>query len=249
MNPVFHILNGDALSDQFPKSLQGDRIVMRECLVEGPVKYKDPDFFYAGRISFLNQFYGPVSIDDYQRQTISQFDKMKNIPVNSTVNLWFEDDLFCQVNFWFVVDLLEKQKHAGQVFLIRPFEQNAYGFGRFNSEELCELFDRRIPLTDRLILAKLWRSYKENNSEKLNSLATRLQKHYPFILPVVQAHLERQPLDGSLGRPERTLLSIINDLNTTRFEKIFPEFCRREAIYGFGDLQVKRLLDERLESL
>jgi hypothetical protein len=238
MNPVFHILNGDALSDQFPKILRGDRIVMRECLVEGPVKDidPDPDSFYTDRISFLNHFYGPVTADDYQRQTISQFDKMKNLPVDAPVNLWFEDDLFCQVNFWFVVQLLHKQKQVGPVFLIRPLEKNNYGFGGFNSEELCELYDERIPLTDLDLLAKLWPAFQDNNRKKLKDLATRLQKTYPFILPAVQAHLDREPIDGSLGRPEQTLLSIIKDFGTTKFEKIFPEFCRREAIYGFGDL-------------
>ena len=36
----------------------------------------------------------------------------------------------------------------------------------------------------------------------------------------------------------------MDELNTEQFGLIFKEFCNRESIYGFGDLQVKRLLDE-----
>jgi hypothetical protein len=28
------------------------------------------------------------------------------------------------------------------------------------------------------------------------------------------------------------------------FGTVFQEFCKRESIYGFGDLQVKRIFDE-----
>jgi hypothetical protein len=48
----------------------------------------------------------------------------------------------------------------------------------------------------------------------------------------------------SLGRPMNSLIGIIKDLHTTEFRPVFKEFCTREGIYGFGDLQVKRLFDE-----
>jgi len=47
-----------------------------------------------------------------------------------------------------------------------------------------------------------------------------------------------------LGRPSQSLIRIINELNTVEFEPIFREFSKREDIYGFGDLQVKRLFNE-----
>ncbi|WP_211277476.1 hypothetical protein [Nonlabens spongiae] len=38
MNTHYHILNGDALKEQFPKTIPGKIIVGRECLVDGPVQ-------------------------------------------------------------------------------------------------------------------------------------------------------------------------------------------------------------------
>jgi hypothetical protein len=36
----------------------------------------------------------------------------------------------------------------------------------------------------------------------------------------------------------------MNNLETNSFGEVFKEFNKRESIYGFGDLQVKRLFDE-----
>lgn len=248
MKHTFHILNGDALLERFPKSIQGDCLVMRECLIEGPVENKVTEAFYKDRFSFLNQFYGPVSSDDYQRRTVSEFDKMRNLPNDSIVNLWFEDDLFCQVNLWYVVHLLQSSHYSGRVFLIRPEVHDRYGFGGFSSDGLYELYEKKTQLTYMNQLSRLWPFYQRKELDKLNGLANKLKDKYPFIRPAVQAQIERDPVDGSQGRPQLTLLSIINNLNTLDFAEIFAEFNRREAIYGFGDSQVKRMLDKIIES-
>ena len=33
-----HILNGDALLDRFPFGIEGEKIIMRECLIDGNIK-------------------------------------------------------------------------------------------------------------------------------------------------------------------------------------------------------------------
>ena len=64
------------------------------------------------------------------------------------------------------------------------------------------------------------------------------------IYQAVKAHIDRIPKNGDLGRPTNTLLTIMNELNTKDFRKIFSEFNKKERIYGFGDSQVKRLYDK-----
>ena len=76
------------------------------------------------------------------------------------------------------------------------------------------------------------------------SKAKKLSDQFPFIEVAVDAHLERQPTTDSPGRPIESLIQIKKELNTDKFGPIFQEFCKREAIYGFGDLQVKKLLDQ-----
>jgi len=69
------------------------------------------------------------------------------------------------------------------------------------------------------------------------------------MLPAIHAHLQRFPSETEtnkekLGRPKISLIQIMNELKSEEFAPVFREFSKRESIYGFGDLQVKRLFDE-----
>ena len=97
---VIHILNGDALREQFPASVEGELIVARECLVVGDVSGNDLKDFYENRAKDLLKSYG-TPISEYFSKVVPEYEKIRKLRVNSTVNLWFEDDLFCQVNLWF----------------------------------------------------------------------------------------------------------------------------------------------------
>ncbi|QGY47057.1 DUF1835 domain-containing protein [Maribellus comscasis] len=244
MKKQYHILNGDSLMQQFPKTIDGEIIVARECFVDGSVEGEQLDELFASRARFLYQNYGEPQ-QAYYKNVVSEFQKIQNIGNNSDINLWFEDDLFCQVNFWFVTNLLENTIGANNtVYLIRPDSHNQYGFAGLNQSELVSIYKKRVLLPRLNNIASLWKSYQNNNTEELIALARQLKTSFPFILPAVQAHIARIPTKNSPGRPVLSLLEIMNDLDTKEFGPVFREFCKRENIYGFGDLQVKRLLDE-----
>jgi hypothetical protein len=59
---------------------------------------------------------------------------------------------------------------------------------------------------------------------------------------VCRAHIDRFE-NGGLGRPHQRLIEIKNSGNND-FSSIFQSFGKTEAIYGFGDSQVKKMLDE-----
>ena len=90
-------------------------------------------------------------------------------------------------------------------------------------------------------MSNFWEYYRDDQLVKLKELAIKLSDLYPFLIPAVEAHLERIPSQNSLGRPSETLLKIMAELNTTEFGPVFQRFCELESIYGFGDLQVRRL--------
>jgi len=240
----YHILNGDSLKEQFPKSIPGERIVTRECLVDGSVKGNTLSEFYQTRAGFIENSYSSSTQQDYFEKTVSEFQKMQDIPDDAEINLWFEDDLFCQVNFWFVIHLLVKKNRNYQYFLVRPKSHSRYSFGRLSEVELLSVYENRIRLSEPEKLAKLWEAYQTNDTTKLIQIAEQLKEAYPFIAEAVKAHIERIPANGNLGRPEQTLIQIMEELKTDEFEPVFREFCKREEIYGFGDLQVKRMLDK-----
>ena len=240
----YHILNGDVLKDRFPQSIEGQLIVIRECLVDGPVNNDSLEAFYKTRSHFLNIHYEDTSIKDYYAKVVSEFNKIKSIPNDSEINLWFEDDLFCQVNLWFIIYLLSISKCKASVFLVRPKNHTQYGFGGLSGSELIEIFNQKIQLKPINKLSNLWHLYKDGKHDLLLEYIGNLNSIYAFMIPAIKANIERIPSTDNLGRPKEALLKISKTLNTKSFPEIFNAFCEQQPIYGLGDLQVKRLWNE-----
>lgn len=244
MKKHFHILNGDCLKEQFPKEIEGEIIIARECLVDGPVKCDTLEELFQLRATFMAEFYDIYPIDKYYTESVPEFEKIRAIPAESMVYLWFEDDLFCQVNFWFVVYLLFNSVKDCTVFYIRPAIHTQYGFGGLDGTEIIEAFKERIQITEMDKISSLWKSYQNNDTEKLLNTAKELEELYPFVVQAVEAHIARIPHENNPGKPAQSLIEIMKELETEEFSPVFREFNKRESIYGYGDMQVKRLFDE-----
>jgi len=113
---------------------------------------------------------------------------------------------------------------------------------------LISIYKKRSALIELNKVASLWESYQNDDTEKLIQTARELESVYPFILPAAHAHVERKPTDENAGRPIQSLITIIKELKTAEFKPVFREFNKRDSIYGFGDLQVKRLFDEIIKN-
>jgi hypothetical protein len=246
MTKQHHILNGDSLKEQFPDNISGEISITRECLVDGDVTGTTLDELFSARAKFIANSIDNFTRNDYYKKTVSEFERMQQIPENSEINLWFEDDLFCQVNFWFVIHLLKENRKNYCIYLVRPNKGNEYSFGMMSKPELAEAFKTRIKVTPAQFqkLGNFWRYYQGNETQKMIDLATKLKKSYSSLLPAIRAHTDRIPKNGQPGKPVQTLIQIIDELKTTDFMQVFRAFCKRDAIYGFGDVQVKRMLNE-----
>ena len=244
---IYHILNGDSLAYSFPDTkIEGDLIVVREALIDGDLSGNDLQDFWHARAKFLG-----LSEAEYHDKVASEFEKIMNAPDHSEFNLWFEYDLFCQVNMWFVISLIRRLSVKKKVYAVytsyldRNNKQFWNGFGPANSSQLQVCFGDRILLrnADLQLGQELWTAYKDNNFEALIRLAKKQSFAFPYLPEVVKAHVDRFPKDGTKGRPEKVIEDITNNISTD-FHKVFKEFWNRESIYGFGDTQVKSLYDK-----
>lgn len=86
MQSVYHILNGDALREQFPKNIKGEIIVCREALVDGDISGKTLETFFENRANFFIEFYGEIR-DSYYKHSVKEFEKIFSIPENAVINL------------------------------------------------------------------------------------------------------------------------------------------------------------------
>lgn len=241
----FHILNGDALKEQFPPSVDGELIVARECLVDGHVSADSLDQLFELRTSYLGKTYNSNN-EFYQNSVEPEFRKIISLPKECVINLWFEDDLFCQINLWFVSSLIEEFVDSKKTFLIRPHTNLQYGFGGLDSEGLIKAYISRMELSrfELSLLASLWKLYQKNQHAQILKIAEENSDSLKFLSPAARANLERFPEDGSHGRPEKTLIEIMGEIGSDKFGPVFQEFHKRESIYGFGDVQVKRMFDQ-----
>lgn len=250
---TYHILNGDSLAEKLGQTvLSQNFIICRECLVEGELAAHDLHDFYDVRAKFIQETYN-IPPDDYAKKCISEFNKIRSLPDQAEVCLWFEDDLFCQANMWFSISLLP-YKPSIRVFRVFPMthkgEDHWQGFGRSTKEDLVEAYKNRVEMTteDLQLANDLWTFYKNKDFARLKATSKSQSTSFHYLAEVVQAHLDRFPINQSHGRPERAIRQILAN-RPGNFDEVFREFSKREGIYGFGDLQFKRIYDRVLLDL
>jgi hypothetical protein len=244
----FNIVNGDSLANSFPASnIDGNIVVFREALVDGDVSVDDRGAFWKSRARFLN-----ITDAEYHTDVVTEIEKIQAAPDKSTFNLWFEYDLFCQVNMWFVISIISNLPITKQVFVVytshldKPHQRFWNGFGPATPGELNRCYANKIPLSEAALQfgAALWQAYKNADLEQLTRLSRKCSPAFPYLSEVIRAHVDRFPKNGDTkGRPGRVVEDIINNISTD-FNEVCKKFWKRERIYGFGDTQVKEIYDK-----
>ena len=244
---VYNILNGDSLAYSFPDTkIEGDIIVVREALIDGNLSGDNLYEFWQSRAEYMG-----LTDTEYHNNVVKAFEKIMNAPDDAEFNLWFEYDLFCQVNMWFVISIInslsiKKKVYAVYTSHLNPTNKHFWnGFGPANASELTICFAGRTSLknADLQLGQDLWTAYKSGNLEELTRLAKHQCSAFPYLEEVIKAHVDRFPKDGTKGRPERVIEEIIKNVSAD-FNKVFGAFWNRESIYGFGDTQLKHLYDK-----
>lgn len=244
MKKTVHILNGDALLEQFPKTLEGAKIIMRECLVVGNVLAKDMQDFVSKRALFMQENYA-LPIEEYIDKSIPELTKIIALNGTQDIYLWFEDDLFCQVNFWFLCSLLKRNK-INSINWVRPEDNLLYGFGGLSESELVIAFEKAASLgeVEIKILAQLWEHFKLKDIAALQKAIPWLPKKLKVIGPAIQAEIDRHQVGNPFGRPGTFIQNLLNENPAISFADAFKAFHSELSIYGFGDSQVQRMFEQ-----
>jgi hypothetical protein len=235
-----HVLPGDAVAAEFKKSgIDGDVIVCRECLVVGPIGADTPFEFWDERARFILAEYGEDEIEFHER-VADELEKLRDIEPGTEVILWFEYELFCSVNLWFCISMLRGT--GADIFrvepIVRSIEDRWKGFGGLDPAELARCLEKlKLLSADDISLGSdLWDAYRKDDRERLLSLADPASDSFPYVKEVCEAAsvIDNKPAE---------ILAAIRAEGKTEFADIFAEFSKRAGVYGFGDLQVERVLD------
>jgi len=239
-----HVLPGDAVADEFKKTdIEGEVIVCRECLVVGPIEADTPFEFWDERARFILAEYGEDEIAFHER-VADELEKLRDIEPGTEVNLWFEYELFCSVNLWFCISMLIDT--GADIFRVEPatrgLDDRWQGFGGLDAAPLQECFAKRKQLSseDIVLGGDLWNAFRKGDNERLRTIAASASDRFPYVIEVCEAAIDRNT------RP----IEILSDITSEGMidpEETFIKFTRRAGVYGYGDLQVQRLLDQSLQ--
>ena len=237
---IYHVLPGDAQVEEFRKTgIEGELIVFREALITGPIDDADVDEFWDRRARFVLSEYGEDEID-YQEKVADELLRLEEIGEDDEVNLWFEFELFCSVNYWFCLDQLKDS--GAEIYRVAPVNASPDkvwdGFGLYGADELKVCFDSRVELTaeDLETGSSAWKAFRDRDTQKLKGLRDYRSPAFPFLKEVCEAAVEVET------RPVELVREIVGT-GKRDIEEIFPEFKSRAGVYGFGDLQVEKLIE------
>lgn len=233
-----NVLSGDSLLAPFRRSgVEGEIAVFRECLVDGPLAAPDPEAFFLQRSRYLS------SDDDggfYEAAVRPEIEKILNHKEGEEIFLWFEHELFCQVNLWFILSNLVDRSDLWIVSPpSAPDDDRFAGWAHLGPDELRDSFENRsrVSEADRRLGYELWQAFSERDTGRLRELGGRKSTAFRFLPEVTLAASE---IDS---RPEARLRAIA-DQGIEDFGDVFRAFSKMEPVYGFGDLQVKRIWEK-----
>ncbi|QCR21492.1 DUF1835 domain-containing protein [Pontibacter sp. SGAir0037] len=241
--PSLHILNGDASIPAFEAAkLPGQVLVWREVLSEGPVgPHASEKEFWQKRQAFITAAFAE-SAEGYRHKVLDELPKLQEAPTFFEVVLWFDADLMCQVNLLYLLQRLSRQ-HIPRICLCTPAPGK--NIGLLDAEEVQALFQERLLVTEALLAQarELWELYAGSNPLQLQDYLKQ-QQLLPRMAEALTLHLTRFPVcETGISLPHQYLLQAVQQ-GTTTLQALLQHFSEHYPGYGFGDYQLKSLLQE-----
>jgi len=243
---MLHIHNGDSTAGTARAAqIPGEHLAWREALVCGPAPSGlSQDDFIKTRAQHLAQAYD-VPLEKCEAELRAMHETLAGFSQHDEVVLWFEHDLFCQVQLiyllnWFAGRDLRHTRLSLVCINEFPGVQPFQGLGQLDEQQLHSLFPARSAITPgQLELAvRSWEAYSSPDARPLLALLRSDTSALPFLHEALTRHLQRFPSTrNGLGRIENTALSLV-PAGYSKFRSLFPAFSRRESAYGFGDAQL-----------
>ncbi len=246
-----HILNGDSIKGIFAEQgIEGDLIIWREALCEGPTTVEvGSEAFLQTRAAFFQSHF-EVSQKGYLAKTQEEFDKLKGLGQYDEIILWFEYDLFCQINLLAACSYLHLHPSPNsKISLVclgeHPSSEGLIALGEIDPSYYPELYENRTPLSqeDLAYGHQLWVAYNGHSHKELEKLIANPPATFPYIKAAIQEHFKRFPDQHTgLNKVEKSLLELA-DQEFTSTRKLVGQMLRNDRLYGAGDMSYFAYMD------
>ncbi len=247
MNRNLHITNGDsALVIMQDAGIEGLILPWRDVLHDGPV----PAGLELQELSRLRADYisrvGWGSFDDVLFIFRERDALVLDIDHFANVSLWFEHDLYDQLQILQILDALAS-KQSGNTHITLACSDNY--LGEMNAAAMLQFQSEQRSVTpDQYILAQaVWSAFREDNPVAWAALRDKDISALPFLRDTVERTLQEFPdSQNGVSRTERQILSIVAS-GEARPWRVFEQNQQQEKRIFMGDssfwLVINRLLD------
>ncbi len=246
---MFHILNGDAVVETFKLTFpEQNYAVWREIHCQGPTVYEINSMdFINTRKKFLKDFLD-ISYNFYEEKTDSQLKKIRD-HVHEEITIWFEYDLFCQVNMMAAINLIVQLNPDCKIFLItvgKSLDQPDWiTLGHLKPAEWIALYQSRKIMDKKAIdfMKSAWKIYCSDDHREFDSLMTECPPVFKYFPQAIENHYRRfaSKADG-LTDIQRFIFERLDPLLFLEEETFVKELMVTFHYYGYGDLQYKAIL-------
>ena len=215
---MLHVTNGDATVERLRDAgFADDIIAWRDALHEGPVPAGlAPDALGDVRARYIAE-QGWATFADARHDLARRDATLARVAAHDEVVLWFEHDLYDQLQLLQVLDRLAGCDLAGtKLSLICvgafPGVERFLGLGQLEAAQIASLFPRRRAVTaGQLALARdAWAAFRSPDPSTIARLLGRDTSALPFLRGALIRHLEQFPaVSDGLSRTERQILTSV----------------------------------------
>jgi len=233
MEKILNITNGDSTVFIMKEAkLQGDFLPWRDILHEGAVlKNLSFEMLCELRAKFIaSKGWGDLEL--IQNDFKHKIKTIQNIQEYEKIILWFEHDLYDQLQLLQILDLLfDKQIKVSLICT------NNY-LGLLSVKELLELksFEREVTKEQFYLAKKAWSAFKESTPLKWQELLDEDLSPLEFLEPCVKRVLQEYPsCQNGLSLTLQNTLQILKDTQKQNNE-LFKLYQKSEQSMFMGDM-------------
>ena len=184
-----------------------------------------------------------IDPDTYAVMFKKELLKLDSINRDAVTWLWFDHDLFCQVNLWWVAYKLIGRKYSGKAHLCLPSTASEViwqGFATYDASQLSSFQTNATLLAPRELrcLSKCWTAYTRKDYHRLRILLKEITPFFPFAIEHVDGLELLDAFNAKVG-PIYMWLQAHKEQN---FLSLYHKFYENFGYLGLGDSQVKRML-------
>mgnify|MGYP000309561365 CR=1 FL=1 len=250
---ILHITNGDSTTN-YLKSLHfsGDFITWREMLCEGKTTSDvGSETFWKNRFHFFKTSYN-VSKKKFIDYTLKEYRSLCKKKESKEIVLWFEYDLFCQINMLAVISWLKTYRKGYHISLVCSGkidgEKKLKGLGELSENQIHHHYKNRIDLTqDDIEYADyIWQLYCSDSPLRLETVHQfNPMSPFKYLADALKSHLLRFPsIENGLNVIDNSILKTVKENEFTSKEQLVGNLLQNQQDYGFGDIQYYHKLDK-----